>query len=93
MHIIIMLYKLICGLCVGLFFAVVFITKERFRALYLTARIRKSTPAEYLQAILVIIAMCGCPILHLITLGTLLFASDYIVDTAIEKLEDRIIEE
>lgn len=86
-------YFIFCAIATGLmttlFLSIIKYIKEK----HPNAKYKKTLPLEKLQGLMTIIALCACPIFHLLTIIVLLFTSQDIIYESILRIEKNIISE
>ena len=93
MSTIIIFWRLISCIVIGLFCSVVLTAKQVFYTKHPNAKLKPTSPGEKLYALLTTLVLCICPILHLLTGFVLLFQYDDVISSTIGKIEAKIIED
>ena len=93
MHALMIFWRLTSCIVVGLFCSVVLTAKKIFYAKHPNAKLAPTPPGEKLYGLLATLALCACPILHLLTGFVLLFQYDEVIGSAIRKIEEKIIKD
>ena len=86
-------YFIFCAIATGLMTTLILSIVKCIKTKHPNAKYKKTLPSEKIQGLMTVIALCACPVFHLLTIIVLLFTSQNIIDESIWRIEANIISE
>ena len=86
-------YFIFCAIATGLMTTLILSIVKCIKTKHPNAKYKKTLPSEKIQGLMTVIALCACPVFHLLTIIVLLFTSQNIIDEFIWRIEANIISE
>ena len=86
-------YFIFCAIATGLMTTLILSIVKCIKTKHPNAKYKKTLPSEKIQGLMTVIALCACPVFHLLTIIVLLFTSQNIIDESIWRIEEDIISE
>ncbi len=86
-------YFIFCAIATGLMASIFLSVIKYIKQMHPHAKYKKTPPIERIQGLMTTIALCACPVFHLLTIIVLLITSQDIIDESIWRIEANIISE
>lgn len=86
-------YFIFCAIATGLMTILILSIAKCVKQKHPNAKYKQTSFTERLQGLMTVIALCACPVFHLLTIMVLLFTSQDIIDETIWRIEANIISE
>ena len=86
-------YFIFCAIATGLMTSIYLSIIKYIKKMHPHAKYKQVPPIEKIQGLITTIALCACPVFHLLTIIVLLFTSQDVIDESIWRIEANIINE